>query len=175
MMLAAVADEDEIDADAEAARLDEIGSADELIAAVDGTRPPVTREDPKPFCNHAHVRLDDAGHRVFCDDCGDEVDPWAFLAKMASEWSRHRDAIRDIRRRRNHAQDELDEIRRLERNAKSRLRAARKSLIDESEIRARLNGLIENIDSVRERDADPEMILESVRASLAFILGDDAE
>lgn len=77
---------------------------------------------PGTWCAHHRTRLDNTAHRVYCRDCGREMDPFAVLQHIAGDiehWITYRKAAE---RRARTAQANLDELLRLERNAKSRAR-----------------------------------------------------
>lgn len=82
---------------------------------------PVQAADQSP-CAHRKVKLDQDAHRVICRECDQEVDPFAFLLRLASDWERYARHRREAERRANAAHARLDEILRLERNARSRLK-----------------------------------------------------
>lgn len=78
--------------------------------------------DRKSHCVHRKVRLDQDAHRVFCRECDAEVDPFAFLLRLAGDGDRYTRHRKEAHRRAVAAQTRLEEVLRLERNARSRLK-----------------------------------------------------
>jgi hypothetical protein len=88
----------------------------------DGDRP-VATESPRPlYCGHRRTRLESSSRRVFCRDCGREVDPYDVLAGIAHEVERWIGYRKEAERRAREAQERLDVLLREERNAKARAR-----------------------------------------------------
>lgn len=84
---------------------------------------PVTRvATTGRYCPHLHVRLDTTAHKVYCNGCDLEVDPFAFLLKLAGDWQRWSVYQKECQRRGKEARERLDEVLRLERNARARLK-----------------------------------------------------
>lgn len=88
--------------------------------AADEAAPVHPSERPESWCSHRKVRLDDEKHRVFCRDCGREVDPYDVLLHLAHDWSIWVSARKEAERRAKVASDNLRELLRLEANAKAR-------------------------------------------------------
>lgn len=106
---------------------------------------PVRTRDRDPderFCRHHRVELHQEARRVYCVDCKRETPAFDQLVKLAGEWEsykHHRDHARTDAKR---AQERLDDIKRQEANAKSRLRSARKRLTKDDPVWARLEALL---------------------------------
>jgi hypothetical protein len=98
----------------------------------DESAPVKSREgDPKQrYCRHHHVELDREARRVYCRACSVEVPAFDFLEELSRDFSRHVTAREEAERRATVARENLDELLREERNAKSRLRAARQKLAE---------------------------------------------
>lgn len=96
-----------------------------LVLGEAGDDAPVRSRPRKAgYCGHRRVELDGTARRVYCRDCGDEVDAWETLSMLAAEperWERHRETARADAKR---AQAELDDLKRRVRNAKAQLRRA---------------------------------------------------
>lgn len=78
--------------------------------------------DKKESCTHRRVSLDPDAKRVRCRDCDREVSAFDFLARLAGDWEywvRHR---KEAERRARLASTRLEELLRLENNARARLR-----------------------------------------------------
>lgn len=91
--------------------------------------PPDEHDDDTPAtkqehdsCLHRKVRLDTEARRVFCRDCGREVDPFTVIQSWASDWTRITNWRAEAERRRARAADRLTEILRVEKNARARVR-----------------------------------------------------
>ena len=72
-------------------------------------------------CRHRRATIDDDAHKLFCRDCDREIDPIRFLTDLMGRWEIHVRHRKEAARRANEAQTRLDEILRLERNARARL------------------------------------------------------
>ena len=73
-------------------------------------------------CLHRKTRLDRDAHRLYCHECDAEVDPFAFLVRLAGEWGRWVTHRKEAERRAKAAHERLEETLRLERNARARLK-----------------------------------------------------
>ena len=83
---------------------------------------PVHRGDRPPFCMHRKVRLDEQARRLYCRECDQEVPAFDFVKTLASDWDRYVRHRKEAQRRAEAAHIRLDEILRLERNARARLK-----------------------------------------------------
>jgi hypothetical protein len=80
------------------------------------------RREPEKSCVHRHVNLNRAARIVTCRDCGNQVDAFTILDHYAGEWDRVVRWHDEAKRRARVAHERLEEILRLERNARARLR-----------------------------------------------------
>lgn len=80
-------------------------------------------------CRHKHIRLDEDAHRAYCQGCDVEVDPFAFLLTLAHEWERYSRHRQEAERKATSAHTRLEEIRRLERNARARVKKLDPSIV----------------------------------------------
>lgn len=83
---------------------------------------PLRTVPKEKFCLHRRVALDPEAHKITCRDCEREVDPFAYLLDLTRSWEnfvRHR---KEAQRRAAAAKTRLNEILRLERNARTRLK-----------------------------------------------------
>jgi hypothetical protein len=112
--------------------------------------------EAEPSCRHMRVELHHESRRVYCVDCGREVPAFDHLIKLAGEWEKykhHRDRARADAKR---AQARLDDIKRQEANAKSRLRSGRKRLTSADPVWGRVDALLRSpyryvtVDALRE-------------------------
>lgn len=100
------------------------------------------RDPGESYCLHRHVRLHHESRRVYCDDCDREVPAFDQLTAFVAEWERyaqHRDRARTDAKR---AQERLDDLKRQEGNAKSRLRTVRRKLSKADPAWGRLDALL---------------------------------
>lgn len=74
------------------------------------------------YCSHKHIALDEELHRVICRDCDREVDPFKYLMRLARDWEGYARFRKEAIRRAHEARERLEEILRLERNARARLK-----------------------------------------------------
>lgn len=82
---------------------------------------PATKLDHES-CTHRKVRLDTEARRVFCRKCNREVDPFTIIQRWAGDWTYITNWRVEAERRRLRADERLEEVLRLERNARSRLK-----------------------------------------------------
>lgn len=83
---------------------------------------PIRRDPKTSFCRHHKTRLDRDARRIYCRECDAEVDSFTVIDRLVADsetWIRHR---KEAERRARAAQTRLEEILRLERNARSRLK-----------------------------------------------------
>jgi hypothetical protein len=92
--------------------------------AAEGGDAPVRLRRPEGFCAHRHSELDGASRRVYCRDCGVEVDPFTVLEKLANDYESFRVARDRMKADAKRASQELEGVKRELRNAKARLRRA---------------------------------------------------
>lgn len=83
---------------------------------------PAEKADHVRFCRHARIRLDEVARRVYCRECDAEVDPFAVILTWANDWARIANWRKEAARRRDLAASRLEEILRLETNARARMR-----------------------------------------------------
>lgn len=84
-------------------------------------------------CWHDKLRLDTDAHRVYCRDCGREVDPFTGLVNFSKNFESYRRSLNELRAEVRRHSNSLEEIKRLERNAKNRLKTALRKLPPEPE------------------------------------------
>jgi hypothetical protein len=88
----------------------------------DDDAPVATKPREPGYCRHARIALDRELHRVICRDCDREVDPFKYLQTLASEWERYATHRKEAKRRADEAHERLQELLRLEQNARARLK-----------------------------------------------------
>lgn len=81
-----------------------------------------TGHDRRPWCGHQRVTLDTETRRVHCRECGREVDAFDALHTIARDGERWLEQRDELRRQARRAADDLEELKRDERNAKARKR-----------------------------------------------------
>lgn len=87
----------------------------------DAEQPASIGEKPE-WCDHPRYVLLPESRTVECKKCGRQIDPFDVLVRYASDWDRIVRWRREAERRRKLAGERLDEILRLERNARGRVR-----------------------------------------------------
>lgn len=88
----------------------------------DEDAPVATQPREGGYCRHARVTLNSELHRVTCRDCEREVDAFAYLQRLASDWERYATHRKEAQRRATEAHERLKELLRLEQNARARLK-----------------------------------------------------
>lgn len=83
---------------------------------------PATRADREEHCPHKRITLHEESRIVQCRDCGRRIDPFDVLVRYSSDWDRIVRWRKEAERRRKLAGERLDELLRLERNARGRVR-----------------------------------------------------
>jgi hypothetical protein len=94
----------------------------------DRDRPPLDVRNPaggRP-CRHSRVYVDEHRRAVECQDCEAPLDPLWVLTQYAYRERRFHFALQTLRQKKRELQKEIEELKREERNAKQRLRRARK-------------------------------------------------
>lgn len=89
---------------------------------------PVIDGKRKPYCAHDRVELDSTNRRAYCRDCKDEVDVFDFLLRLSQNFRVYVDSWQHANREAKAATARLEELKRQERNIKSRIRAGAKKL-----------------------------------------------
>lgn len=106
--------------------------ADGLKVIVGGNEgegdPPIRRRTRTSFCAHRHSELDESARRVYCADCKEEVDAFGVLLNLARHRERYVGSIKRARSDARQAGQRLDEVKRMERNARARLRRLKQGL-----------------------------------------------
>lgn len=82
---------------------------------------PAEKEERK-HCLHRKVKLDTEARRVFCRECDREVDAFTVILAWANDWTRITYWRKEAERRRARAGDRLEEILRVEKNARARVK-----------------------------------------------------
>lgn len=88
-----------------------------------GDDDPVTRRR-KGYCGHRRSELDEDSRRVYCRECGEELDPFTVLQKLAGEPERWHGYVERAKAEAKRAEAELADLKRQLRNAKARARRA---------------------------------------------------
>ena len=100
------------------------------------------RDPEKRYCRHMRVELDEGARRCYCRECGEEVPAFDFLLKLSDEWHRYENSRKEAKRLAERAKEKLEDTERRERNAKGRLRTARRKLADGDPLYAQLLDLL---------------------------------
>jgi IS1 family transposase len=81
---------------------------------------------PDRSCEHNYVCVDVDAREVICSSCNARLDPFAHLVWLGDRWERYTAAIDRILRKLNSKQSELERLEADIRNAKARLRRAKR-------------------------------------------------
>lgn len=93
--------------------------------ATDDDRP-LSSAPREPFCAHRRTELRNSERRVYCRACGREVPAFDVLSDLCRDWERFIEGRQEAERRRAVALANLEDLLRDERNAKGRIRNARR-------------------------------------------------
>lgn len=74
------------------------------------------------YCPHKRANINHGMRQLVCRDCEADLDPFDFLHRLTQEADRWRQARIHAQQRARAAEDRLQEILRLERNARARLK-----------------------------------------------------
>lgn len=81
------------------------------------------------ICRHAHSVVDARARTVKCDSCGVPIDPIDLLDRIAHEFATPLRKVQEAERRVRDMQENIGRLEREERNAKARVRTARKQAL----------------------------------------------
>lgn len=79
------------------------------------------REEYDGYCQHSSANINSGMRSLTCRECGADLDAFDWLLRLSRHTSRYVSARKDAEQRAAAARDRLNEILRLERNAKARL------------------------------------------------------
>jgi hypothetical protein len=82
-------------------------------------------KDYTKHCQHERIELARDNRRAYCKDCGEERDLFDVLVRFAGRYEYYVESWKTAKREAETSRAQLEEVLRQERNAKSRLRAAR--------------------------------------------------
>jgi chromosome segregation ATPase len=125
-------------------------------------------------CAHERSVVSQRARTLQCRDCGVDLDPIDVLSRLANQRERElRDAMH-VRRELDYLRAELERLRREERNAKSRIRTARRRRDDRHALEAAAAAGV-RVDSYREwdqlNDGQREGVLQTVRTIVEAYAG----
>ena len=100
-------------------------------------------------CSHEYVRLLHRNKTVFCRTCGEEVDAFDVLERMAREW----DWATYHRRQLEEATNALEAVKREESNVKARLRSAHKLAAPEARATVYYDEYLRRLNEAKDSDA----------------------
>lgn len=86
------------------------------------------KEKERRYCPHKRIELDDEVRRVYCRDCSEEVPAFDALENFRRRFDRYVSLLREAKAEAAYRKRVVEELKREERNAKSRLRAVRAKL-----------------------------------------------
>jgi len=105
-------------------RLEEIQGLDDLLEAWKKSEP-ILEQMASVFCHHRRFNIDTSSRRVYCRDCGQEVDALSALMVFTTEWSHFESGLERMRSQKEELSARVEELKREERNAKARLARAK--------------------------------------------------
>ena len=108
--------------------LDQLTSADDLMKVWMDSDPPLESERGKPGerCFHRQFNLKTTNRRVYCRQCGAEVDAFDALMTFSDEWEHYQHGLKAMAARLERLRAQTKEAERLEKNAKARLARAKR-------------------------------------------------
>lgn len=83
------------------------------------------------FCNHTKAIVDESNRKIFCANCNSVLDPFDFLWMWATKEDRIKSRYHFYKEKLENTRDRLDELLRIEKNARSRLKRLETRLKDE--------------------------------------------
>lgn len=89
---------------------------------------PFIRRKRGKYCSHLSVLVNGEQRRVTCQSCDADLDPIAVVLSFAHEWERYETSINANKGEAKRRFEALEEVKRQETNAKSRLRGLRKKV-----------------------------------------------
>lgn len=109
-------------------------AGNELDASMDELPTRTKREARGCFHNRAFINLE--ARTLTCRDCGVPIDPFVHLHWLAQNRESVIRAAHSWRHERDHLYEEVEKLKRQERNAKARIRSARRRRTDQAAIEA---------------------------------------
>lgn len=94
-------------------------------AAPLATAPPDPSRRPTRQCGHDQGQVDPGAKVLVCSDCGEVLDPYAYLQKLAETWAIHDRSREAAEREARLAKQRVDDLLLEERRVKARLRRMR--------------------------------------------------
>lgn len=121
-----MSDDERQDGDPSAAweKVVDIGDARAKFKGLD----PYIRKRSGKYCRHMSIEVDGDQRKVFCVACEAELDPIQALLTFAHEWTKYDAALHVHKGEAERRFESLEEVKRQETNAKSRLRGLRKKI-----------------------------------------------
>ena len=80
------------------------------------------RTGERTWCQHDQVTVDEVCRRVYCRNCGREVDAFGALLKFARRYESYERRVRELKREAAAVGQRVTDLKREERNAKARAR-----------------------------------------------------
>ena len=95
----------------------------QIIDFVNGPNPSLRTKGYGRYCSHRRVGFDKNERRVECDGCGKVLDPFDWLANtLVGDWDHYTYELRQMKSAAERARNELEELKRRERNARARVK-----------------------------------------------------
>ena len=80
----------------------------------------------RPFCHHSLVRVNEKDREVRCRACGAVVDPFDWMLSVARKETQLADNVKALRQEEKERRQNIEKLIQIERNAKARIRRAKK-------------------------------------------------
>lgn len=100
---------------------------------VDGPDAPVERKAGHRDCRHKQVELDVVGRVIRCKECEQVIDPIDWIETLSREWERYVYRWRSARAKCEGIEKAVEELERVEKNARARLRRLNGKLAEKGE------------------------------------------
>ena len=97
------------------------------IPGGDAIGPPADVKEKNPSfsvdkCTHRKTTLDLTAHRMYCSDCEQELDCFDWIVDYSRKWRRFNTEYRQAIKQADEARQRVDDLERVEKNAKARIR-----------------------------------------------------
>jgi hypothetical protein len=82
----------------------------------------VKRRDYVGGCQHNASIFDEELRKIECKDCGERLDPFTFLLRLAADWERYATQVKYLRDEVARRHQELEALKRQDRNLRASIR-----------------------------------------------------
>lgn len=102
--------------------------ADDLLDLIKAADLPVTPVEPEGYCRHRNFLIDRNARLVWCRECEVEVDAFTALDEIVRSWDQVINRVTRLNREWRGLMESIRELKRIERNAKARVKRAKARL-----------------------------------------------